>query len=334
VKPLTSMLPSARAADALAADGRSLDGLRRQASGDPRQAIRSAARQFEAMFMQMVLKSMREATAKAGLLDSSAGEMYTGMLDQQLASSMSGRAGLAEMIERQLARAVPSASPDSAGGEGVRGDRAVRPSASAAGADAMARTAGSRSDTSAIPGDSTAWAARDGGADASAARAPTGIGDATVQSVFVNRMWDHALVAQRDTGLPAKFIIGQAALESGWGQREIAGAGGVRSFNLFGIKATGGWQGRTVEAVTTEYDNGVPVRRLEKFRAYNNYAEAFRDWARLLVANPRYAGVLAQRTDAAGFAQGLQRAGYATDPNYGAKLRQVIETAQALRRLG
>jgi flagellar protein FlgJ len=147
-------------------------------------------------------------------------------------------------------------------------------------------------------------------------------------------MWDHALLAQRETGLPAKFIIGQAALESGWGSREIAGADGMRSFNLFGIKATGGWQGRTVEAVTTEYENGVAVRKVEKFRAYNNYGEAFRDWARLLTASPRYAEVLASRSDAATFANGLQRAGYATDPGYGAKLQQVIETAQALRRLG
>ena len=147
-------------------------------------------------------------------------------------------------------------------------------------------------------------------------------------------MWDYALFAQRETGLPANFIIGQAALESGWGSREIAGADGMRSFNLFGIKATGGWQGRTVEAVTTEYENGVALRKVEKFRAYNSYGEAFRDWVRLLKANPRYADVLARPSDAAAFADGLQRAGYATDPNYGAKLQRVIETTQALRRMG
>jgi flagellar protein FlgJ len=147
-------------------------------------------------------------------------------------------------------------------------------------------------------------------------------------------MWDHALAAERATGVPAKFIVGQAALESGWGAREIRGAAGIPSHNLFGIKAGSQWQGRTVEVLTTEYENGVARKVVEKFRAYNNYSEAFRDWAQLMANNPRYAGVLAQARgaqDARGFAQGMQRAGYATDPDYGAKLARVINTASALR---
>ena len=296
----------------LAADSRALDGLKREARGDPRQAIKAAARQFEAMFMQLVLKSMREATPKSGLLDSAAGDLYNGMLDQQLAGAGTGRSGgLAAIIERQLARHLPGAAAAEAAQR-----RPVSLSTPAAPA-ASARTEPARS---AANGDE-------------AQRPANGPDRATAQSVFVNRMWDHALAAQRDTGLPAKFIIGQAALESGWGSREIVDAQGTRSFNLFGIKAGSGWPGRTVEAVTTEYENGVAVRKVEKFRAYNSYAESFRDWARLLAGNPRYAQVLANGADAAGFAQGLQRAGYATDPNYGAKLLRVIETAQALRGL-
>jgi flagellar protein FlgJ len=127
-------------------------------------------------------------------------------------------------------------------------------------------------------------------------------------------------------------VIGQAALESGWGKGEIRGADGLPSYNLFGIKATGGWQGRTVDVVTTEYEGGVAKKVVEKFRAYNNYSEAFRDWAQLLAANPRYAGVLAQGRDAAGFAHGLQRAGYATDPAYGDKLTRVIASVGAALR--
>lgn len=300
MKALDGLLPAVRAGSDLAADSRSLDALRRQAGRDPQQSIKSAARQFEALFMQMVLKSMRDATPKSGLFDSSAGDLYAGMLDQQRANTLAGRTGLAEMIERQLVRHIQPQKPS-----------AVKP------ATETVTTATERASPAAV-----------------STRKPTGLGDATVQSVFVNRMWDHALVAQRETGLPAKFIIGQAALESGWGQREITGADGIRSYNLFGIKAGGGWKGRTVDALTTEYENGVPVRKTERFRAYNSYAEAFRDWARLLSGSSRYAGVLAQGGDAAGFAHGLQRAGYATDPNYGTKLKQVIETAQALRRLG
>jgi len=332
---LSSVASAASAAGDLAADSRSLDALKRQAGRDPQQAIKSAARQFEAMFMQMVLKSMRDATPKSGLLDSASGDLYSGMLDQQLAGSMSGgRSSLAEMIERQLTRhlqppgtstAAPAAADSTAGRKtaavDVGGGLAVSP-LSDRGPGASTGDSATRFAPVPLPQNASATL-------------PNGIGGgATAQRVFVNRMWDHALLAQRETGLPAKFIVGQAALESGWGSREIAGADGMRSFNLFGIKATGGWQGRTVEATTTEYENGVAVRKVEKFRAYNNYSEAFRDWARLLTANPRYAEVLASRTDAAGFAHGLQRAGYATDPNYGAKLQRVIETAQSLRPLG
>ena len=141
---------------------------------------------------------------------------------------------------------------------------------------------------------------------------------------FQERLAGHAEEASRSTGIPAKFMLAQAALESGWGKKEILAADGSTSHNLFGIKAGNGWKGRVVEAVTTEYVNGVPQKRVEKFRAYDSYADSFRDYANLLRSNPRYQSVLANATDVAGFAQGLQRAGYATDPNYAAKLTNII----------
>jgi flagellar protein FlgJ len=119
-------------------------------------------------------------------------------------------------------------------------------------------------------------------------------------------------------------MLGQAALESGWGKRMITAPDGTPSNNLFGIKATPGWKGKTVEAVTTEYVNGVPVTRREKFRAYDTPADSFADYARMLKNNPRYENVLANAHDAASFAQGLQKAGYATDPMYAAKLTRII----------
>ena len=119
-------------------------------------------------------------------------------------------------------------------------------------------------------------------------------------------------------------MLGQAALETGWGRAEIRAADGQNSHNLFGIKAGGAWRGRTADIVTTEYVNGKPHKQVESFRAYDSYADAFRDYATLLRANPRYQNVIAQGSDAAGFAQGLQQAGYATDPNYASKLMRVI----------
>jgi len=153
--------------------------------------------------------------------------------------------------------------------------------------------------------------------------ARSGDGPAHVEA-FVQRLLPHAQAASASTGIPARFMLGQAALESGWGKAEIRGADGQNSHNLFGIKAGAGWKGQTVDIVTTEYVNGKPQKQVDTFRAYDSYADSFRDYANLLRNNARYQNVLAQGHDAAGFAQGLQQAGYATDPNYAQKLMSVI----------
>jgi flagellar protein FlgJ len=133
-----------------------------------------------------------------------------------------------------------------------------------------------------------------------------------------------AQAASEATGIPANFMMGQAALESGWGKHEIIAANGQPSHNVFGIKAGSGWTGKTVKAVTTEYVNGVATQKVESFRAYDNYHDAFSDYAKLLQGNQRYKNVIANAKDAYGFAQGLQKAGYATDPQYANKLMHVI----------
>ena len=142
-------------------------------------------------------------------------------------------------------------------------------------------------------------------------------------------MMPYAQQASDATGIPAVFMLGQAALESGWGRKEIRAADGTQSFNLFGVKAGGNWKGAVAETVTTEYVNGTARKSTEKFRAYSSYAEAFQDYANLLRSNPRYADLVsqaAQGLDADAFAQGLQRAGYATDPRYAEKLGRIIRT--------
>jgi flagellar protein FlgJ len=159
-----------------------------------------------------------------------------------------------------------------------------------------------------------------------AAPAPAAVSSAyqpMTQQGFIERMQPHAERASRKTGVPADFIMGQAALESGWGKREIRNADGSSSHNLFGIKAGGGWQGKVAEVTTTEYHDGVASKQVARFRAYDSYADSFQDYARLLSGNPRYAGALGQ-ADAVDFAQSLQKAGYATDPRYADKLAGVI----------
>jgi flagellar protein FlgJ len=151
---------------------------------------------------------------------------------------------------------------------------------------------------------------------------------------FMQQHWADAVRAQQLTGVPASFILGQAALESGWGRREIRAADGAPSYNLFGIKAGSGWQGNTVQVMTTEYDDGTPRKTVQSFRAYDSYAAAFQDWALTIGRNQRYSGAVAAAGDAGGFASGMQRAGYSTDPTYAEKLARVIRTASSIGGAG
>lgn len=277
-----------------ALDSKDVDGLRQAARQNSPEAVKATAKQFEALFMNMVLKSMRDATPQDGIFDSEQSKMYTSMFDQQISQTMASRGiGLAEVLYRQLSKMTNQGSP-------------------------------------AAPGDPT----MPGSDMLPALQSPSAEGQAPIKSNpsqpphvrdFTDRLAPHAEEASRATGIPARFMLGQAALESGWGKHEIVGTDGTRSNNLFGIKATAGWNGKVVQAVTTEYVNGVPQTKLEKFRAYDSYADSFRDYAKLLRSNPRYESVLANAQDINGFAQGLQKAGYATDPNYATKLMRIIK---------
>lgn len=140
---------------------------------------------------------------------------------------------------------------------------------------------------------------------------------------FIKSVWNDAQKASQTTGIDAKYLIAHAALESGWGQYQPGGKDNP-SYNLFGIKANKGWNGRSVGALTTEYIDGIAVKKIERFRAYNSYAEGFEDYARFLKENPRYEKVL-QATSGSEFAHGLQKAGYATDPAYANKLKTIMK---------
>jgi flagellar protein FlgJ len=135
-----------------------------------------------------------------------------------------------------------------------------------------------------------------------------------------------------EAGIPASFMLGQAGHETGWGKSEIRNADGSNSFNLFGIKATGGWTGKVAEITTTEYINGEPKKVTAKFRAYDSYEDSFRDYARLVSTNPRYQSAMQNLGSAQAFATQLQKAGYATDPQYAAKLSRAINTTLNLQR--
>ena len=289
---LTSVLGGAGSfsSNALASDTRSIDALRAAAARDPKASIKETARQFESLFMQEVMKSMRASTLSSGMLENSATQLGTEMLDTQFAGKMTGLpGGLADAIARQLQRQM---------GQADKTDKAE-----------VAKT------LQPLP------------ALAKKNIAPH------VQS-FIQKHDGAAKAAEAASGIPASFMIAQAAHESGWGRREITGRDGSPSFNVFGIKAGAGWTGKVAEVQTTEYIDGKPQKVMAKFRAYGSYEEAFKDYARLIGTNDRYRDVVAkaQSGSAEHFAQGLQKAGYATDPEYASKLARVINTTVRVQR--
>ncbi len=298
----------------LAADSQSLDALRLQAKQEPDKALKLAAKQFEKVFMNMMLKAMREATPQDGVFDSEQTKMFTSMLDQQLAENMGKRGmGLADIMVRQLSPKSTSEVPSAALASPIA-------AASLAALGAGKSAASSHAELAAGASSAGPYAAK--------SSLPSAYKE-SVQQDFVQRLQPYAEQASRETGVPAHLLLGQAALESGWGKRAIRSADGTDSYNLFGIKAGANWQGKVAEAKTTEYHQGVASKPTEKFRAYNSYAEAFRDYANLLLSNPRYAGAL-QQDNAQGFARALQKSGYATDPKYADKLARVISQVHTM----
>ncbi|HET7837208.1 MAG TPA: flagellar assembly peptidoglycan hydrolase FlgJ [Variovorax sp.] len=299
-----------------ALDVQGVDALRRTVRASPEEGLKQVSRQFEALFMNMVLKSMREATPSSGLLDGQNEKIYTSMLDQQLAQNLSGRGlGLAEAMLAQLQRSAAAGTderePNPAGMSlAPRGGLPLSPQAGIP----LGSAPSSRVDLSAYQVNND----RSGSAAGAVANLQGHVDS------FVNRMGASAQAASAASGVPAPLILAQAALESGWGKREIRADDGTQSFNLFGIKADRGWQGPVVETTTTEYVDGEPQRIRAKFRAYGSYEEAFTDYARFMTRNPRYANVLATG-DPTEAAHGLQRAGYATDPQYGQKLVRIMQ---------
>lgn len=302
------MLTDSRMMASAAWDAQSLNELKTQAGQDPQANLRPVARQVEGMFVQMMLKSMREALPKDGLFSSDSTRMYTSMYDQQIAQQLTAGKGLglAEMMVKQMSGGqsepteAPSQVPMKFPLETVTSyqnqalTQMVR--------KAMPKTPDGGGNDAALSGDS---------------------------KDFLAQLSLPARLASEQSGVPHHLILAQAALESGWGQRQIKRENGEPSFNLFGVKASSSWKGPTTEITTTEYENGEAKKVKAKFRVYGSYLEALSDYVGLLSRNPRYAAVTTAATAEQG-AQALQSAGYATDPNYARKLTSMIQQLKSL----
>ncbi len=298
-------------------DFNGLNALKSQARTDKQAALEEVARQFESLFLSEMLKSMRKAGdvfAEGNYLNSSQSEFYRDMFDSQLSLTMAkGQGtGLAEALVRQLGQQTPGL--DSNGG----------------------RLAGHKTSLAdyerSLPALSPQLPAQLEQVTAVAGRtevAAPEVSAALPESFdspehFVRELLPVAERIAGDSGIDPKLMVAQAALETGWGKHMIKGDGDQPSFNLFGIKADSRWQGEAVTITTTEYREGLPMKEQAQFRAYPDYEASFRDYVAFLESNPRYRDVLAVADQPEVFADKLQEAGYATDPNYGEKIRSIM----------
>ena len=283
-----------------------LSDLKRDVKKDPAgtEQQKQVAKQFEALFLQMMLKRMREATPKEGLFDSQQTQMLQSMADEQLALHLATPGiGLAQSILAQMRQGKPGDLPAEAVqrlGQGI---------------DPDFQTGGSRQVSALMD------VMRNNRASDRALAAAEGAPEHVIN--FVSKMSRAATLASQQSGVPARLIMGQAALESGWGQREIKHEDGHTSYNLFGIKAGPSWKGKVVNVLTTEYEGGVAKKVTQPFRAYSSYEESFADYARLIGNSPRYEAVTQARNEIEA-ARRIQSAGYATDPQYAQKLIGVM----------
>ncbi|NVK43069.1 MAG: flagellar assembly peptidoglycan hydrolase FlgJ [Oceanospirillaceae bacterium] len=335
-----SRLPGAKAA--LYTDLNQLSEIKRTSRDDSPEALAQVAKQFEQMFMSMMLKSMREANASFGEdspFNSSNVQFYQGLLDQQLTLEMAqGKGmGLAEVLVQQLGQQLDIAANRDEGRELKplsESDRMLRRAFDSGaglgtqariGQAALARTAPAPdAPTEASPHVSSPVPVETGGSEPSRFESPAD---------FVAELLPHAERLAPLIGVDPKVLLAQAALETGWGRHIVGDTAGNSSRNLFNIKADSGWQGERVGVTTLEYRDGLAVREPAAFRAYGSYADSFEDYVSFLKQNPRYQQALERAADPRAYLRELQAAGYATDPAYAEKIGNIFEGETLARGL-
>ena len=286
-------------------DFQGLAGLRREAGANSAEALEKVAKQFEALFTQMMLKSMRDAGGGDGLFDNDQSRLYQDMYDKQLSLSLSDGGsgmGLAKMLVQQLRSSVPELNVQAKTGTNSPQGQVL---------DVPER------------GNTTFTLAGQ-------TEAPKGLVADTQQfespEHFVTTLWPHAQEAAKALGVDPKALMAQAALETGWGKAVIRRPDGSSSFNLFNIKADQRWQGGQVGKLTLEYRDGIAQKEQASFRAYDSYAQSFEDYTDFLQRHPRYREALKAGIDSGVFAERLQEAGYATDPEYAGKIKRIVNS--------
>jgi peptidoglycan hydrolase FlgJ len=293
--------------------------LKADAQNHSPETLKKVAQQFEALFLEMMLKSMREAKLGEGIFDSDASEFYQGMFDKQVAMDLaqgSGNGlGIAELLVRQL-------SSQSSGGP-----KAPPPAAALAPQQIVPQQVVPQQQQlvphQAAPQPQPPVAPQKVQKTSAQWRPSTPID-------FVREVLPHAHQAAASLGIHPLALVAQAAVETGWGRHVMSGHDGASSFNLFGIKAGGEWSGAKVSKRTLEVEAGTAIQKQAHFRSYSSMAESFSDYVKVITQSPRYREVLEHGKTMEGFAEAIGRSGYATDPEYANKIKGILN-GQTLR---
>ena len=293
-------------------DIKGLDELRRAAQSGDSKALDEAAKQFEAIFVQMMLKSMRKAqdvmADKDSPFNSEQVKFYRDMHDTQIASDLAsnGSIGLADIIVRQLGKT----------GEGYMPAGALRNDGNLSSINRNTIASSQRSQEEFL--------------DNQPIKTFQSIKTAAFEDVdsFIEQLYPAAQQAAKQLGIDPKALLAQAAIETGWGQYMIHNTSGQNSHNLFGIKADLRWQGDRAMVNTIEFEEGVAATKKAPFRVYDSFADSMQDYVGFVKQNPRYEEAVKQSQSPQDYFSELQKAGYATDPDYANKVLSVFESEQ------
>lgn len=338
-------------------DPNSLNSIKAMGRDRDPQAIKEVAKKFEGLLVQQMLKSMREANdvfSEGNFLDSQTTRFHRDMLDQQTVLNLTSGSGigLADHFYRQMMQNYgntmrPEGDVQSNSVTALN-DLEPRPTNKSAAANSnsvdslddwiqdfmrmsdnvqMQAMGVEDEQQPAIPAVNYALIPQLLNKPQTATvRGGQKTSISATQENFVMMLKPHAEKAAAELNINPDVLIAQVALETGWGKHVIHDRSGENSFNLFNIKAGGQWQGDKVNVNTLEYRNGIAAQEKSDFRKYNDYAESFSDYVRLMKNNPRYEKVLATGTNSSAYAEALQSAGYATDPQYAKKIKSLLSS--------
>lgn len=279
--------------------------------------LQDAVVQFESLFVNMMLKSMRDANAllaEGSYLNSSEIQMHQGMLDQQLAVHLSeqGGIGLAEPLLRQLGGGLEKDN-----GQVTPPGLLKQPVAENL---LTAKSQGANTPIANTPIANTQVAKTQDLQPSTSFSSPM---------EFLDKLLPTFTSALADSPINPLTALAQAALETGWGVHQMQQADGKSAHNLFGIKASN-WSGPTAQAQTMEFLQGRPIQQQQSFRAYDDWSQSVQDYAKLVGTSPRYTSAVEQAQNPAAYLQGLQDAGYATDPKYADKILDVLDNIKQM----